>query len=249
MEGPFFWTVAVVSAMLVGMGKGGLPMVAVLSVPVLSLVMNPIAGAGLLLPVYLFSDIFGVWIYRHKFDKRIIAIMLPGALVGVALGWSTAAITSDRLVLGIVGGIGLWFSLRVLLKRQVISDTPRQGRVGPGVLWGALTGFTSFICHVGAPPYQAYVQPLGLEKRVFAGTTTILMAIVNLAKLGPYWALGQVSVGSLHMAALLSIPAAISVVIGSRLVAYISPRLFSAIITWMLLLVSIRLLIEAIFNV
>lgn len=240
---------AVLAAMLVGMGKGGLPMVAVLSVPVLSLVMNPIAAAGMLLPVYLLSDVFGVWIYRSHFDKRIIAIMLPGALVGVLLGWAAAAVTSDRLVLGIVGCVGLWFSLRVIFKFQRIADQPTKGRVAPGVLWGTATGFTSFICHIGAPPYQAYVQPLGLEKRVFAGTTTILMAIVNLAKLGPYWALGQLSPGNLHMAAILCVPAVVSVFLGSRLVAHISPKLFRDIITWMLLLVSIRLLIEAVFNI
>ena len=40
--------------------------------------------------------------------------------------------------------------------------------------------------HAGAPPYQVYVLPLGLEKTVFAGTTTIFFAFVNAVKLVPY---------------------------------------------------------------
>ena len=51
MEGPAFWLAAVLAAALVGMAKGGLPVVGMLSVPVLALVISPVAAAGLLLPV------------------------------------------------------------------------------------------------------------------------------------------------------------------------------------------------------
>lgn len=57
----------------------------------------------------------------------------------------------------------------------------------------ALTGLTSFVSHSGAPPFQMYVLPQHLEKLVFAGTSTILFAIVNAVKLVPYWELNQFS--------------------------------------------------------
>ena len=50
MEGPAFWLAAVLAAALVGMAKGGLPVVGMLSVPVLALVISPVAAAGLMLP-------------------------------------------------------------------------------------------------------------------------------------------------------------------------------------------------------
>ena len=59
MEGTAFWVVALISSILVGLSKGGLPVVAMLSVPLLALVMPPVAAAGLLLPVYIVSDMFG----------------------------------------------------------------------------------------------------------------------------------------------------------------------------------------------
>ena len=44
------------AAIFVGMGKGGLPVVAGLAVPSLSLIMSPVAAAGLLLPCLLYTS-------------------------------------------------------------------------------------------------------------------------------------------------------------------------------------------------
>ncbi len=46
MEGMAFWAAAVVAAVLVGMGKGGIPIVGMLGVPVMALVINPGGGGG-----------------------------------------------------------------------------------------------------------------------------------------------------------------------------------------------------------
>ncbi|NBO21212.1 MAG: sulfite exporter TauE/SafE family protein, partial [Rhodobacteraceae bacterium] len=42
MDGYFFWAAAGLAAVLVGMAKGGLPMVGMLGVPVLALVIPPV---------------------------------------------------------------------------------------------------------------------------------------------------------------------------------------------------------------
>ncbi|MGB1360122.1 MAG: sulfite exporter TauE/SafE family protein, partial [Paracoccaceae bacterium] len=55
-----FWGLATLAAVFVGLGKGGLPVVAALAVPSLALIMSPIAAAGLLLPVYIVSDVFAL---------------------------------------------------------------------------------------------------------------------------------------------------------------------------------------------
>jgi hypothetical protein len=51
-----------------------------------------------------------------------------------------------------------------------------------------------------------YALPQRMEKMVFAGTSTILFAVVNAVKLIPYWALGQLSADNLRIAALLVPP-------------------------------------------
>lgn len=244
MHDVWFWVAAVIAAALVGMGKGGLPMVGMLGVPVLSLSISPVTAAGLLLPIYVLSDMFGLWVYRREWNARVVAIMAAGMTLGVGIGWATASVVSERLVTGLVGAIGLVFALSLILRKAEVA-APRPAQVGPGLFWGAVTGFTSFVSHSGAPPYQVWVQPLGLSKAVFAGTSTIAFAYVNLIKLVPYWALGQLNTANLKAAVWLAVPTALAVFLGARLVRVIPERLFFRLVTWALLAISIRLIWQA----
>jgi len=62
------------AAFVVGLGKGGLALMGMLGVPLMSFAMSPIRAAAILLPVYVFSDIAAVWMYRRHFSGR----NLPG---------------------------------------------------------------------------------------------------------------------------------------------------------------------------
>ena len=241
MDEVWFWGLAVLAAALVGMGKGGVPIVGMLSVPVMALVMNPVMAAGMLLPVYVVSDMFGLYAYRHAFDRRVLAIIVPGAVVGIGIGWATATIVPEAAVTLLVGVIGLAFALNLILRRPVVAE-PRRPEVAKGLFWGTVTGFTSFVSHAGAPPYQVYTLPLGMPKAVFAGTSTIAFTVINAVKLIPYYALGQLSLSNLKMAAVLSVPAAIAVFAGVRLVKVMPERLFFRLVTWALLLISLKLI-------
>jgi uncharacterized protein len=240
MEGPMFWAAAVAAAVLVGMSKGGLPIVGMLGVPVLALQISPIAAAGLLLPVYVVSDMFGLYAYRRAFDRRVFAIVAAGATLGVGLGWATARVVPEAAVTLIVGLIGAVFALSLILRPRPEGQS-RPARWAPGLFWGSITGFTSFVSHSGAPPYQVYVLPLGLSKAAFAGTTTVTFAYVNLIKLAPYWALGQLSPGNLRVAAVLMLPAAAAVFLGVRLVRILPERAFFRLVIWALLAISAKL--------
>lgn len=121
----------------------------------------------------------------------------------------------------------------------------RQANRAVGTVWGTISGFTSFVSHAGGPPYQIFVLPLRLEKTVFAGTTTILFAYVNAIKLVPYWALGQLSLANLKVAAVLTLPAVFSVFLGVWLVKRLPTKLFFRLVVWALLLVSLKLLWDA----
>lgn len=241
MEGLAFWAAAGMAALLVGVSKGGLPMVGILSVPVLSLVISPVTAAGVLLPVYVLSDAFGLYAYRHGFDRRVVAILVPGMLAGVAVGWATARIVPEAAVTGLVGAIGVVFALNLLLRRRRQVE-PQRAKVGPGLFWGAISGFTSFVSHAGAPPYQVYVLPLGLGKTAFAATGTVAFAILNASKLLPYWHLGQLSPANLSVALVLMPAAGLAVFVGVRLVRWLPEALFFRVVTWALLLVSLKLL-------
>ncbi len=247
MDGIWFWVAAVAAAVFVGASKGGLPVVGMLGVPVLALAINPVTAAGLLLPVYVVSDIFGLWAYRREFDRRVLAILLPGAVVGIGVGWATASVVSEAVVTGLIGGIGVIFALNLILRPKREAEA-RRAKVAPGLFWGAVTGFTSFVSHSGAPPYQVYTLPLKMTKTVFAGTSTIAFAVINAVKLVPYWALGQLSPANLHVAVLLMPVAALAVFAGVRLVRRLPEALFFRFVTWALLGVSVKLVWDGVMG-
>lgn len=241
MEDFAFWALAGLAAVLVGLSKGGLPVVGILSVPLMSLVMSPVTAAGLLLPIYVISDMFGLYAYRRAFDGRVLAITVPAMIFGVGIGWATASVVSEAWVTLVMGVIGAAFAANLLLRRgPPLAARPKN--IAPGVFWGGVAGFTSFVSHAGGPPFQVYVLPLKLEKAVFAGTATIAFAIVNAVKLIPYYALGQLTLASLEKAAILAVPASMAVFAGVWLVKIIPEKLFFRLISWALLAISIKLI-------
>ena len=238
-----FYVLAVIASFLVGASKGGLPMVGALGVPILALSISPVVAAALLLPIYIVSDMVGLWAYRRKYDRRNIAIIIPAATFGIFVGWATASITREWMVTLLVGVIGLAYCITAFTKR---ADAPaRPADVPRGLFWGTITGFTSFVSHTGGPPYQMYVLPQKLEKMVFAGTSTIIFAIVNLIKLVPYWALGQFNPGNLQLAAYLSPIAIAGAIVGYKLTSVIPERLFFRFVEIALALVSVKLIYDA----
>ena len=71
------------------------------------------------------------------------------------------------------------------------------------MFWGALSGFTTTLIQIGAPPYYAFVLPQRLEKMIYVGTTVMFFAVANFLKIAPYFALGQFSTAGLATSAAL----------------------------------------------
>jgi hypothetical protein len=158
-----------VAAAMVGLSKGGLPTVGMLSVPILSLFMSPVKAVVMLLPIYIISDMVGLWLYRKNFSAINLKILVPAGVGGVLVGWLTAALVSDTAVKMMIGLMGVGFVLNAWRKRNT-DQAPSPARWDKGLFWGGLSGFTSFISHAGGPPFQVYLLPQKLSKLVFAGT-------------------------------------------------------------------------------
>lgn len=248
MSSDLFWPLALFASVFVGMSKGGLPVVGMLAVPSLALVMSPIAAAGLLLPVYVVSDIFGLVAYRRDFDRRVLLIVLAGATAGVGIGWATAHLVSEAAVTLLVGLIGVVFAANLIL-RDNPDKSAKKPRIPSGLFWGTVTGFTSFVSHSGGPPFQVWVLPLRLSKSVFVGTSVIAFTYINAIKLVPYYYLGQLNPDNLRVAAILMVPAALAVWLGVYLVKVLPEALFFKIVTWALLLVSAKLVFDGISGI
>lgn len=237
-----FWSAAIAASLFVGGSKGGLPIIALLSVPMMSLVMPPMQAAALLLPVYLISDVYGIWIYRHAFSRRNLAILIPAAALGVLAGYLLAGRTDENVVRVVIGCIGLAFLAMRLRARFAGKIAPRPADVPRGLLWGSVSGFTSFVSHAGGPAFQMYALPQQLPKMVFAGTSTILFAVINLMKVPPYLALGLIDRQDMRIVAVLFPFAIFGAWLGYRIVRIIPERVFFAIVEVALFLISVNLI-------
>ncbi len=225
-----FYLVAIPAVIVLGLSKGGFTGLSSLAMPMLSLVTSPVRAAAIVLPVLIVQDWVSVWAFRRDFSPRNLVILIPSSMIGIAAGWLLAARVSEDAVRLAVGAISIVFVFYMLLRDRLgLAAVERPGVPG-GVLWGALAGFTSFISHAGAPPFQVYVMPQNLKPRVFAGTATMFFAAVNLIKLPPYFLLGQFSRDNLKVSLALIPVAVLSTFAGVWLVRRVDANRFYAII-------------------
>lgn len=238
---PAFYLVAVPAVLMIGLAKGGfVGALAMLGVPLISLVISPVQAAGILLPILIAMDVFALWAYRRVYDRDNLKIVVPAALVGIFIGWLTAAHVSDAHVRLIVGAVALLFTLDYWIGWR--AQRARGASTLKGGFWGAVAGFTSFVSHAGAPPLHMYLLPQRLEPRLFAGTCVIFFAVVNWLKVIPYAALGQLGTGNLLTSAVLAPLAPIGVLTGAWLVKVVKPDTFYRLAYLLIFIVSLKLI-------
>jgi uncharacterized protein len=241
-----FYLAAVAAVILFGLSKGGFSGLSTLGMPLMSLVASPVRAAAIVLPILIVQDWVSVWAFRRDFSLRNLVILIPSAMVGVGLGWLFAARVSDDAVRLVLGIISIGFVVYMLIRDRLGRAPVDKPGVPSGVVWGSVAGFTSFISHAGAPPFQVYVMPQYLKPRVFAGTATMFFAAVNLIKVPPYFLLGQFSRDNLLVSAGLVPVAVVSTFAGVWLVRRVSVDKFYAIILALTFLAGVKLTYDAV---
>jgi uncharacterized membrane protein YfcA len=253
---PTFYLLALPAVVALGLSKGGFAGVGQMATPLLALIMPPLEAAAILLPIMIVQDSVAIWVYRKDWNARVVAIMLPGALIGIGIAWLLAAHISDAAVRLFIGGITAAFCLfNWIGPKRVAAEVERElgipGRtpnVRGGLFWGTLSGFTSTICQVGSPPYQIYVLPLGLAKMTFVGTTAIFFAAVNWIKVIPYVSLGQFSTTGLTTSLALLPFAILTNALGFWVVRRTPEALFFRITLILMFVISIVLIRSALIE-
>ena len=245
---PWFYAAAVPAVILTGLSKGGFGgAVGLIGVPMMALAMPPVQAAAILLPILCLMDVVSVWTWWGVYDRRTLVDMMPSAVVGIGLCWLTAAFVTEEMVRLIVGAVAIAFVLRWIYVqiRHGASHSASPNRVA-AAFWGTIAGFTSFVAHVGGPPFQIYALPLRLDPKVLSGTSAILFAATNALKLVPYFALGQFDTTNLTASAVLMPLAPLSTIAGAWLVRRMRPETFYPFTYATVALVAVKLLWDGI---
>ena len=123
---PYFYAVSVPAVLLLGVGKSGFGAgLGSLAVPMMALAVSVPRAAAILMPVLFVMDLLGMAAFRKSLDLRLLRVLLPFGLVGVALGAVLFKVLDARTVAGVVGACTLLFLAQRLL------FAPRPGSAPP----------------------------------------------------------------------------------------------------------------------
>jgi len=164
---------------------------------------------------------------------------LPTAVFGIFCGYLIFDYLNDEVLRIVLGALSISFACWGLLKGGALArfTSPVVGRV-----CGAVAGFTSFLAHAGGPPLNFYLIPQQLPREQFLATAVVFLASINLVKLVPYMALGQINSDNLLIGVILAPIAWIGVKLGLSIQRRLNDQLFYRIILIMLAIVGAKLM-------
>ncbi|MCB1971076.1 MAG: sulfite exporter TauE/SafE family protein [Geminicoccaceae bacterium] len=244
LDNPQFYFAAIPALLIFGISKGGFGGgLGIVAVPLMALVIPPAQAAALLLPLLCLMDLIGIGRYRRDWDRHSLKCMLPGAVVGIAIGSLAFGYLSEHVVRLLLGLVAVSFCANYFL-RGGNRRAAQPPNAMAGAFWGMLAGITSTIAHAGGPPANMYLLPRKLDKTLFVGTMVVLFAAINACKIPPYIALGLYDPAILWACLALSPVAALGMLLGIRLHGMVNELLFYRICYVLVLLTGLKLITD-----
>lgn len=179
---PIQWTLLAFCGMLIGMSKVGVPGVSMIVVPVLAYIFGGKSSTGILLPILIMADIFGVGYYRRHAEWKYLVRILPWAFAGVLLALWVGTLVNDEQFKDMIAAL-----VFVCIGLMLWKDRNKNGHFFPDHWWfaaamGLLGGFATMIGNVAGPIFAIYLLAMHLPKNSFIGTGAWFFLLINLFK-------------------------------------------------------------------
>ena len=147
--------------------------------------MDPVTAGGLLAPLFIAMDLFALRYWKPStWSRPDLVLLLPGLVIGIGFGYGLFRFLDHRAIAIVMAVItlifvGLWF-----LRGGEVTTRPRS--TPKAITAGLASGVTTMVAHSGGPPLAMYLLPLGLNKEVYAGTTSMFFTVGNATKAVPW---------------------------------------------------------------
>ncbi len=176
------WFLLALCALFVGMSKVGIAGISMFYIPVLALIFGGKTSTGILLPMLMMADIFGVAYYHRHSEWKYLSKLLPWAFVGIGIGLWVGKVINDEWFKNIIAVL-VFAGVGIMLWRER-KKTPD---LFPHTWWfaaimGILGGFATMIGNVAGPIFAIYMLAMNLPKNAFIGTGAWFFLIVNFFK-------------------------------------------------------------------
>lgn len=239
---PIQWVMVFVASFLVGLAKGGLKGVDMLSVTLMAFVFGGKSSTGIVLPLLCMGDIAAVSYYNrhaqwHHF-KKIIPWMVIGILIGTFIGKDMNEIVFRKvmaIIVMITIAIVLWMEYRKS------TDVPHHPAFAIGT--GLTAGITTMIGNLAGAFSNLYFLAMRVAKNNFIGTAAWIFLCMNLFKLPFqifYWK--NITLQSLRIDAILIPALALGFLTGVHWVGKIKEERYRKIVLMFTLIGSLMIL-------
>jgi uncharacterized membrane protein YfcA len=225
------WLLAILAGFCAGFSKAGMAGLGMLTVMIMTHVIQGPASSGAVLPLLIFADIMAAGFFRQEILwPQIRRLALP-ILAGIVAGSGVLYYLPKEAFPPLVG----WMVLGMLSLQAVRHFHPRLAEGLPHSRWflwgvGLLTGVSTMIANAAGPIATIYLLLMGLPKKEFVATMAWLFLFVNLAKVPFSLALGLISVESFSLNLILLPAVAAGLLAGRSLIERLPQRLFMCII-------------------
>lgn len=181
-----FFILAAISVVIVGISKSGFGAgLGVLSLPLMASQSSIHEALAILLPLLIAIDLVGLRRFLKNADWRILKLVLLPAAFGMLMGYLFFSVITPKILSLSIGIFTLLFLIQNLvmsrLNLQEAKPFPWLGR-----LMGGVSGFTSFVAHIGGPPITIYMLREKVAPMVYTSTLGIFFTVINFGKLLPY---------------------------------------------------------------
>jgi uncharacterized membrane protein YfcA len=168
-------------ALLIGMAKTGVHGAGMLSVPLLAIAFGGKASSGLMLPMLLVADVFGVWYYHRHASFKHLKILFPWAAAGIIAGSVAGNFISDE-VFRVIMVTTIFSSLAIMIWMEMGGREKVPDNIFLGIGAGFLGGFTSMIGNLAGTVMAVYFLSMRLPKNNFIGTAAWFFLVINWFK-------------------------------------------------------------------
>lgn len=224
---PWEWVLLIAGAMMAGFSKTGIPGSSILFVAIFPILIPARQATGIVLPMLILADLFAFAIYRKSMDWRRVGRLLPGALVGILLGWFALGHVNDHQTTQMVGGIiALMLVMHLWRRRGNVDEAVTHTPVWFGPVMGAFAGFATMVANAAGPVMSLYLLSMRLKKLEFLGTGAAFFLLINWIKVPFVAQLGLINGESLKLNLYLAPAVACGALLGRPVVERINERHF-----------------------
>lgn len=176
------WLTISIAALSIGMSKTGVQGIMLMIVPFKAMAFGAKESTGVILPMLCMADIIAVAYYKRIADWKIVAKLLPTAILGFFLAIGVDNMIPDGQFRQLMGWT-LLLALIVMLWSEIFGKENRwMHKWWYAAIFGLLGGFTTMIGNAAGPVMSVYLLSMRKEKMEYIGINAWFFLVVNLLK-------------------------------------------------------------------